>query len=294
MTRLRGSYTVLITPMTDDQNVDIDGLRENIEWQISNGVPGICVTGSTGEFVSLTREERLEIVEAAIDQVNGRIPCIVGTAAESTRDTIFYTKHAEDNGASGALIMNPYFCKPSFEDIFQHFKAVSEAVNIPMMIYNNPGFSGVDMSPQLLLELSKLKNIDYVKDASGDLRRVADIKRLGNGDVTIFCGGEDLALQNFLLGATGWICVCGNLIPKVATKLFELADQNKEKEATELFNKYFPLLDLLENSPKALQLVKKSLEFMGHPSGPCRFPRQPLSEEETVSLKILLKDLEII
>ena len=134
----------------------------------------------------------------------------------------------------------------------------------------------------------------YVKDASGDLRRVADIKRLANGDITIFCGGEDLALQNFMLGATGWISVCGNLIPKVAINLFELASQNKVEEANELFNKFFPLLDLLENSPKALQLVKKSLEFMGHPSGPCRFPRQPLSEEETINLKGILKELEII
>jgi len=294
MTTLRGSYSVLITPMTDDQDINIDGLKENIEWQIENGVKGICVTGSTGEFASLTREERLEIAEVSVAQVNGRIPCMVGTASESTKETILYTRHAQDIGADGVLIINPYYYKPSFEDIFLHFKAISEVVDIPIMLYNNPGHSGVDMSPELIVRLSKLKNVDYIKDASGDLRRVADIKRLSNGNITIFCGGEDLAFQNFLLGATGWICVCGNIVPEVATNLFELVNQNKHEEANELFEKYYPLLDMLENSPKAIQIVKKSLEFMGLPAGPCRFPRQPLSMEESDRLKILLKELEII
>jgi 4-hydroxy-tetrahydrodipicolinate synthase len=294
MTAFKGTFTVLITPMTINQDVDIEGLKKNIDWQISNGIPGICVTGSTGEFASLSREERLEIAEAAVKHVNGRIPCLVGTAAESTRETIFYTKHAKEIGADGVLIINPYFCRPSYDDIYLHYKAISEAVDIPVMVYNNPGHSGVDMRPELLVKICGLKNIDYVKDASGDLRRVADIKRLANGEITIFCGGEDLSLQNFMLGATGWICVCGNIIPKEATQLLELVMQNRLKEAGLLFNRLYPLLDMLENSPKALQLVKKSLEFMGHPSGPCRFPRQPLSEDDTAKLKKLLTDLSII
>jgi 4-hydroxy-tetrahydrodipicolinate synthase len=294
MAAFKGTFTVLITPMTNNQDIDIEGLKRNIDWQINNGIPGICVTGSTGEFASLSREERLEIAEAAVKHVNGRIPCLVGTAAESTRETIFYTKHAKETGADGVLIINPYFCRPSYEDIYLHYKAISEAVDIPVMVYNNPGHSGVDMRPELLVKICGLKNIDYVKDASGDLRRVADIKRLANGEITIFCGGEDLSLQNFMLGATGWICVCGNIIPKEATQLLELVQQNRLKEAGLLFNRLYPLLDMLENSPKALQLVKKSLEFLGHPSGPCRFPRQPLSETDTEKLKKLLTDLAII
>ena len=280
--------------MTLQQDIDIAGLKKNIDWQISNGIPGICVTGSTGEFASLSREERLEIAEAAVKHVNGRIPCLVGTAAESTRETIFYTKHAKEIGADGVLIINPYFCRPSFDDIYLHYKAISEAVDIPVMVYNNPGHSGVDMSPELLVKICGLKNMDYVKDASGDLRRVADIKRLSNSNVTIFCGSEDLSLQNFILGATGWICVSGNIIPKEANQLMELVMQERLEEANSLFNRLFPLLDMLENSPKALQLVKKSLELMGRPSGPCRFPRQPLSESESEKLKSLLKNLEII
>ena len=225
MAAFKGTFTVLITPMTINQDIDIEGLKKNIDWQISNGIPGICVTGSTGEFASLSREERLEIAETAVRHVNGRVPCLVGTAAESTRETIFYTKHAKEIGADGVLIINPYFCRPSYDDIYLHYKAISEAVDIPVMVYNNPGHSGVDMRPELLVKICGLKNIDYVKDASGDLRRVADIKRLANGEITIFCGGEDLSLQNFMLGATGWICVCGNIIPKEATQLLELVMQ---------------------------------------------------------------------
>jgi len=294
MAALKGVFSVLITPMTKDQDIDLKGLKENIDWQIGNGISGICVLGSTGEFLSLSMEERLTVAETAVKHVNGRIPILIGTAAESTRETIFYTKHAKKIGADGVLIINPYFCRPSADDIYLHYKAVSEAVDIPIMVYNNPGHSGVDMKPELLVKICQLKNIDYIKDASGDLRRIADIKRLGNGKISIFCGGEDLSLLNFTLGATGWICVCGNLIPREAGKLLELVNQNKLEEANLLFNKLYPLLDMLENSPKALQIVKKSLELMKHPSGPCRFPRQPLSESDAEHVTSLLKSLSII
>lgn len=294
MTTFEGVFTVLITPMTSEQDIDFNRLKENIDWQISQGIPGICVLGSTGEFASLSLEERLKIAETAVKHVNGRIPCIIGTAAESTRETIFYTKHAKEIGADGVLIINSYYCRPSFDEIYLHYKAVSDAVDIPIMAYNNPGHTGVDMSPELLVKICQLKNIDYVKDASGDLRRVADIERLAKGKVTIFCGGEDLALLNFKLGATGWICVCGNLIPREANQLFELVRQGKLEEANLLFVRLYPLLDMLENSPNCLQIVKKSLEFMGHPSGPCRFPRQPLSESESDKLLSLLKELSLV
>ncbi len=294
MTKFKGVFTVLITPMTSNQEIDLDRLKENIDWQISQGIQGLCVLGSTGEFASLSVEERLIIAETAVKHVDGRVPCIVGTAAESTRETIFFTKHAKENGADGVLIINPYYCSPSFDEIYLHYKSVSEAVDIPVMVYNNPRHSGVDMNPELLVKICQLKNVDYVKDASGDLRRIADIKRLGNGEVTIFCGSEDLSLLNFTLGATGWICVCGNLIPREATRLFEIEKQGNLEEANLLFDKLYPLLDILENAPKSLQIVKKALELMGHPSGPCRYPRQPLSESESEKLTGLLKDLSLI
>ncbi len=294
MEAMKGSFAVLITPMTLNQEVDLEGLKKNIDWMIAEGIPGICVCGSTGEFPSLTKEERLAIAETAVKHVNGRIKCLVGTAAETTAETIFLTKHAEEIGADGVMIINPYYCLPTEDEIFAHYKAVSEVVSIPIMVYNNPAHTGVDMKPELIAKIGTLKNVEYVKDASGDLRRTSDLVRLVKGKVNVFCGGEDLSLQNFILGATGWICVCANIVPKQAQMLYELVRDGKLEESRELFEKLYPLLDMLENTPKAIQKVKASLNLMGRPAGPARLPRGPLNEKEEAELVDILKSLQLI
>lgn len=294
MEAMKGSYAVLITPMTYNQEVDLDGLKKNIDWMIEEGIPGICVCGGTGEFTSLTKEERLAIAETSVKHVNGRIKCLVGTAAETTAETIMYTKHAEEIGADGAMIINPYYCLPTNDEILAHYKAISETVSIPIMVYNNPAHTGIDMKPELLAKIGAFENIEYVKDASGDLRRVPELIRLTQGKVNVFCGGEDLALHNFILGATGWICVCANIVPKQSQRLYELVRDGKMEDANELFEKLYPLLDMLENRPKAIQKVKESLNLMGRPAGPARLPRGPLNKEEEAELVNLLKSLELI
>lgn len=294
MEAMKGSFAVLITPMTLNLEIDLEGLKKNIDWMIEEGIPGICVCGSTGEFTSLTKDERLAIAKTAVKHVNGRIKCLVGTAAETTAETIFLTKHAEETGADGVMIINPYYCLPTDEELFVHYKDISEIVSIPIMVYNNPAHTGVDMKPELLAKLGTLKNIEYVKDASGDLRRTSDLIRLVKGKVNVFCGGEDLSLQNFLLGATGWISVCANIVPKQAQKLYEFVRDGRLEEANELFEKLYPLLDMLENKPKAIQRVKASLNLMGKHAGPSRLPRGPLNQEEEAELVDILNLLEVI
>jgi len=291
---LKGTYTVMITPMTETQEIDLDGLKANIDWYVEEGIPGICVCGGTGEFLSLSKEERLVVAETAVKHAAGRIKCLVGTASESTEDTIFYTNHAKEIGADGVMIINPYYCRPSEDEVYAHYKAIAEAVDIPIMVYNNPAHSGVDMTPDILARLSTINNVDYVKDASGDLRRVSDIIRLTEGKMTIFCGAEDLIFDTYYLGGMGWICVCGNIIPKEAQMIFDLIQENKIKEAKELYLKYYPLLDTLENKPKAIQKLKKALELMGKPGGPSRLPRLALTELEEEEWKVLLQKLDII
>lgn len=291
---LKGTFVVMVTPMLDNQGIDIETLKKNIDWYIEEGLPGICVCGGTGEFTSLTQDERLIIADTAVKHVNGRIKCIVGTAAETTSDTILYTKHAEEVGADGVMIINPYYCRPTEDEIFEHYKAISEASNIPIMVYNNPAHSGVDLTPEIIVRLSTIPTVKYVKDASGDLRRIPDIMRLTNGEVGIFCGGEDLIFENYLLGAVGWISVCANIIPKEAHSIFELMQDNKIGEAKALFLKLFPLLDLLENQPKAIQKVKAGLELIGKKAGPSRRPRLPLTTNETEELKKVLKNIDVI
>lgn len=284
MENLRGSFAVLITPMDANQELDITALKRNIDWYVEEGVPGICILGSTGEFSSLSKEERILVTEEGLKHVNGRVKCIVGTAAETTKDTIFFTKLAQENGADAVMIINPYYCLPTEEELFAHYNAISDATDIPIMIYNNPPHTGVDMKPKTIAKLFTIKNVKYIKDASGDLRRISDFARETDNGISIFCGGEDLTLENFLLGADGWISVSGNIIPKQAKELYDLIQEDKIEEAKELFNKLYPLLYMLENGSKPIQRVKAALKMIGKDSGPARLPRIGLDkiEEEEV------------
>lgn len=294
MKEFTGSYVVNITPMTQDQELDEQGLKENIEWYIAMGSAGICCNGSTGEFVSLTRDERHKVARITVDQVKGRVPVLVGTAAETTRETIEYTRHAREIGADGVLIINPYYCKPSPDEIFEHFRAVSEAVDIPIMLYNNPHTSGVNMRDELMARICSLKNIRHVKEASGEIKRVRNLQRLSNNGIRVFCGADDLILESFLMGAVGFISVCGNIVPDWSQRLFDLVQENQIPEARVLYDKILPLCEMIEQSGKLVQVVKAAVNKIGHSAGPCRLPRLPLTQAEDEALESLLRDMGLL
>jgi len=288
----KGAYPVIITPMNQNEEINWEGLKQNIEHFIQEGVAGLVVNGSTGEFVSLTKEERFKVVETAVEQINGRIPLLVGTAAETTKEAIEYTQQAERAGASGALLINSYYAHPKEEEIYEHFKAVAESVQFPIMIYNNPFTSGVDISTETILRVGRdVENVTHVKESSGDIRKVRDITRKGKGDIETFCGADDLVLESFLVGATGWISVAGNAVPKLVTELFD-AVQNKELErAWELYDKILPLCSFIEESGKYVQIIKRVMDLKGQTGGPSRKPRLPLTEEEDQKLQGILENL---
>lgn len=223
MTNLKGVYPVLVTPMHNDETVNWDGLKNNIEYFINQGVDGLAINGSTGEFVSLTKEERFKAVEEAVKQVAGRIPLIVGTAAETTEEAIEYTQQAEKAGADAALLINSYYAHPKEEEIYEHFKAVAESVSFPIMIYNNPFTSGVNISVETILRTGRdVENITHVKESSGEIRNVRDISRQGKGFIKTFCGADDMVLESFTVGAEGWISVAGNIAPELPRKCMML------------------------------------------------------------------------
>lgn len=294
MKEFRGSFTVMVTPMKQDQSIDEGGIKKNIDWYIEEGTAGICVLGSTGEFLSLSKKERHKAAEIAVEHINGRVPCLIGTAEETTAETIEYTKHAKKIGADGALIINSYYCKPSENEIYEHFKAISEAVDIPIMLYNNPWTSGVDIKPELVAKICHLKNICYVKESSMEIRRIRDIAPLIEGEAQLFCGCDDLAFESFVLGAVGWISVCSNIIPGMSQQLFELVQKNEIQKAKELYIKMLPLLHLIENSGKLVQVVKAAMNKMGRAAGPCRLPRLPLTPDEDAALEKVLADMGLI
>lgn len=289
MTKIKGVFPVLITPMTADEEVDYEGFKSNIDHFIDQGVAGLAVVGSTGEFVSLTTEERYKLVEVAVEHVAGRVPVIAGTAAERTADAIAHTQHAEKVGADASLLINSYYAHPKEHEIYEHFKAVAESVKFPIMIYNNPFVSGVDISAETMLQVAKdVENITHIKESSGDIDKARDIARAGKDYVEVFCGSEDLALESKFVGVTGWISVSANIVPGVAKELYDAYDEGDLDRAWALYDKLLPLCKFLEGSGKYVQIVKRAMDLQGLAGGPARRPRLGLTDEEETTLKELL------
>ncbi|MDM5239511.1 4-hydroxy-tetrahydrodipicolinate synthase [Bacillus cereus] len=292
MQTIKGAFPVLITPMDEFQEINWNGVKQNVNYFIEQKVAGIIINGSTGEFVSLSKEERFNMVETVLKEVDGRIPVIVGTAAETTKETIEYTKHAEAHGADYALIINSYYCKPKEEEIYFHFKEISNAVNIPIMLYNNPFTSGVDMSTELMLRIGKeCENVTHIKESSGDIRKARDLVRQGEGAFQVFCGSEDLVMESYLVGATGWVSVAGNIVPGLVTKMYEHFQNGELEKAWEINDAILPLCEFLEGSGKYVQIVKRSMELQGQAGGPSRYPRLGLTEEEDQKLQTILAEI---
>ena len=294
MKELRGTFSVLVTPMRTNGEVDEDGFKKNIDWQIEKGIAGLCILGSTGEMSSLTKEERIHLTKSMVGYINGRVACVVGTGAETTKEAIEYTQCAKECGADGALVLGPWYAKLAPNEILRHYKEISDQVDLPIMIYNIPGASGTDIKPELIAKLADFKNVKYIKDASGDLGRVREIKRLCGDKVVVFNGNENLAFEAYLAGAMGWICVIGNIVPDMSQKLFDLVQDKEFEQALTLFKKMLPLLNFLELSGKLVQVTKAAMTKIGLAAGPCRLPRLPLNSEEDKFLDGLLKDLGVL
>jgi len=292
MRSIKGAFPVLITPMDEFQEIDWNGVKQNVNYFIEQKVAGIIINGSTGEFVSLSKEERFKMAETVLKEVDGRIPVIVGTAAETTKETIEYTKHAEAHGADCALIINSYYCKPKEEEIYFHFKEISNAVNIPIMLYNNPFTSGVDMSIELMLRIGKeCENVTHIKESSGDIRKVRDLVRQGESAFQVFCGSEDLVMESYLVGATGWVSVAGNIVPGLVTKMYEHFQNGEFENAWKINDTILPLCEFLEGSGKYVQIVKRAMELHGQTGGPSRYPRLGLTQEEDQKLQQILSQI---
>ncbi|HLR63767.1 MAG TPA: 4-hydroxy-tetrahydrodipicolinate synthase [Lentibacillus sp.] len=295
MKELAGAFPVLATPMYDDETVNYEGVKQNIEHYISLNVAGLIVNGSTGEFVSLTKEEKYTLMEVAAEQVNGRVPLIIGTAAETTQDAVTYTEKAESVGADAALLINSYYAHPKDHEIYEHFKTVADSANIPIMIYNNPFTSGVNIGTETILKAGRdVENITHIKESSGEIQKLRDISRQGKDYIKPFCGSDDLVLESFLMGATGWVSVAGNIIPELATDLFNSFKEGNMDEAWDIYDRILPLCNFLEDSGKYVQIVKRGLDLQGLAGGPSRKPRLPLTAEEDRTLQGILSELQIV
>ena len=280
----------MVTPFKSNEDLDIDGFKSNIDFYVENGVHGLVVGGSTGEFATLTQDEHKKIISAAVDRVNGKVPLLAGTAYCATRYTVEMSKYAEDAGVDGLLIVPPYYNKPNESEIYDHYSAVASAVHIPIMLYNNPFTSKVDMRPELVGKLSILPNVTHVKESSSDVTRIWKIRELTSDRLTVFCGADNLALESFVMGAKGWICVIANILPKECANLYELAVLQRDTErARKLYSELLPLCNLFEDTGMFAALSKAGLELLGKTGGRPRRPMRSPNESEKDQLKSILK-----
>lgn len=231
MSEFQGSYTVTITPFTEDGGaVDADAFRRFLDWQLEVGVPGLIVLGTTGEFLSITDDERTQLVETAIRHVDGRIPVLIGTMNAHTPNAVRYSREAEALGADGLMILPPYYFTPTEDEIFAYYESICAAVSLPIMLYNNPVTSNVDMSAKLVGRLTRaFEQIRYIKEASLDVARIYDVIEETDGVMNVFAG--ERIVESFLLGAVGYVNPYGNYIPRASSRIWDYLVEGRIEDA---------------------------------------------------------------
>ncbi|MEE4279777.1 MAG: dihydrodipicolinate synthase family protein [Halieaceae bacterium] len=227
----RGSYTVAVTPFSDDgSSVDLDRLRRFIDWQLDCGVPGIIMLGTTGEFLCVSDSERRQIVETTVEHAAGRMDVLVGTMDASTDKAVRYSREAQESGADGLMIIPPYYYTPTEDEIYAYYGAICDAVDLPIMLYNNPFTSNVDMSAALIGRLTRaFANVRYIKEASCDVGRVYDIVEATDGVMNVFAG--ERPVESFLLGAVGYVNPYGNYLPYSTRRIWDFLVEGRTQDA---------------------------------------------------------------
>ena len=289
---IQGSIVAIVTPMLKDGGVDWKGLEKLVEWHIEQGTNSIVAVGTTGEASTLSMEEHTQVIKEIIRVANKRIPIIAGTGANSTREAIELTKAAKDLGADAALLVTPYYNKPTQEGLYQHYKAIAEAVELPLILYNVPGRTGVDLSNDTAVRLAEISNIVGIKDATGDVPRGKALIEALNGKMAVY-SGDETAWELMLLGADGNISVTANVAPKAMSEVCAVAIAKDEQQAKTLNNKIANLHNILfcESNPIP---VKWALHEMGLIDTGIRLPLTPLAEQYREPLRNALKDAGII
>jgi 4-hydroxy-tetrahydrodipicolinate synthase len=286
----RGTYTVLITPFTlGGSAVDIPALKRLVNWQIERGIHGLIPLGSTGEFLSLTPDERAQVIETVVREAGGRVPVLIGTGAEWTRDAVSHAREAESLGASGVMVIPPFYSSPTEDELFEHYRRIGESISIPVMLYNNPATANVDLTPKVVARLSRIDNVRYIKESTLEVTRVRDIIELCGDRMTVFAG--ILGYESFWLGAQGWVAVCSNLLPYESARLFELAVDHCDRDgALELYKKILPIVRWV-GGHRYVSASKAALNIMGLGVGEPRAPRLPLPGTEVDALRADLEAL---
>jgi 4-hydroxy-tetrahydrodipicolinate synthase len=275
---IQGSMVALVTPMNADNSLDWESLHKLVDWHLEQGTHGIVAMGTTGESATLDVEEHLAVVKKVVDQVNGRIPVIAGTGANSTSEAVELTQAAKDAGVDACLLVTPYYNKPTQEGLFLHHQHIARAVAIPQILYNVPGRTGVDMKTETALRIAAVENIIGIKEATGDLVRAKALIDQAPANFAIISGDDATAVELILLGGKGDISVTANVVPNQIARMCELALAGKAEEARAINQRLLPLHDAMfvESNPIP---VKWAVERLGFIKSGIRLPLTRLSEQ---------------
>lgn len=287
----QGSIVALVTPFKNGE-LDEKALRDLVEFHIAEGTNAIVPCGTTGESATLSHEEHCRVIEVVIEQAKKRVPVIAGAGSNSTKEAVFLTEHAKKSGADAVLSITPYYNKPTQEGLYQHFKTIAEHVDIPMILYNVPGRTGVNMLPETIVRLSKVKNIVGVKEASGSLDQAGAIIHHTDDSFDVISGEDSLTFPMMAMGAKGVISVTANVAPKKVAQMCKAVLDNNMIEARKL---HYELIDLskavfYETNPIP---AKKAVYLMGLIENEIRLPLVEMTKENTEKLKAVMKTLGI-
>ncbi len=291
--KLRGSIVALVTPFDRNGNIDVARLQQLTEWHISMGTDVILVGGTTGESATLTHEEHHQVMDVVLHQADGRIPIICGAGSNATHEAISLSRHAEKAGADAILSICPYYNKPTQEGLFQHFKTIAESTSLPIIIYNVPGRTGVNLAASTLMRLAQIPNIIGIKEASGNLSQIMEILKDRPDGFLVFSGDDALTLPLLSLGADGVISVAANEIPREMKEMVHAAFRGDWARARELHFRYLPLMEInfLETNPIP---VKTALAMMGKIEESFRLPLVAMQPANRERLRSMLLELNLI
>ena len=292
------TYVAMVTPFTEDLKIDEEGFRSNINYLIDNGVSGLVGAGTTGESATMSHDEHKRIIEILVDEVDGRVQTVAGTGSNATSEALDLTQFAQDVGVDAALVITPYYNKPQQHALVKHFETISNQVDIPIIAYNVPSRTGINIDVDTVVEIAKLDNVEAIKEASGSVDKVSDIyKALSveglEDDFNILSGEDSLTLPIMAVGGTGVISASANIDVKRMVLMVDSILNDDYARAVEL---HYEMLDFIracfvESNPVP---VKTGMNLMGLPSGPLRQPLAPMKEENLEILKKALKDSNFI
>ena len=288
-----GAGVAIVTPMNEDGSINFDKLGELIDFNIENGTDAIVICGTTGESATMTDEEHIACIKYAVERTNHRVPVIAGTGSNHTEYAVNLSKKAEELGADALLCVTPYYNKTSQAGLIAHFTAIANAVNLPIVLYNVPSRTGVNILPETLVKLAEIDNITAVKEASGNISQVAKIAALCGDKIDIYSGNDDQIVPIMSLGGKGVISVLSNCMPKETHEITALCLENKYDEARKLQLELLDFINALFSDVNPIP-VKEAINLMGFNAGECRLPLVKMSDEKIEKLKATMNKLGLI